>query len=129
MAKNIKIKEILDNSVKVNIVHSPKMAECVDKMTELNDKSFSKVVRLAKSYIRVNKLATKLFGSENVKIELKEEPLVADLVSLGGDFKKALKCAKKYRRANKLMSIAKANYKELERADKAILSQKAAVYV
>ena len=86
MAKNIKIKEVIDNSVKVNIVHSPKMAECVDKMTELDDKSFSKVVRLAKSYIRVNKLA------------------------------------------NKLMDLAKDNYKELEKADKAILSQKAAIY-
>ena len=131
MAKNIKVKEILDNSIKVNIVHSPKMANAVDEMIELDDKTFRRVLRITKSYRKSNKLASRLFGLDGVKVRFSNTDLeiVNELVAFEDDeFKKAVRCAKRYRHANKLMNLAKDNYKELETADKALLSQKAAIY-
>lgn len=128
---NIKVKEILDNSVKVNIIHSPTMANAVDEMVELDDRTFCRVLKVAKSYRKSNKLASKQFGLDGVEIRFvnSELEIVNELVALGNDeFKKAVRCAKKYRYANKLMGLANDNYKELEDADKAILSQKAAIY-
>lgn len=133
MAKNIKVKEILDNSIKVNFVHSPRMSECVDKLVELSDEDFRKVVRISKSYIKVNKLAMKFYEPETISVGFVKGhsclALATELIALEKEgFVKAVRCAKKYRRANKFMTIAKINYQELEDADKATLSQKAAIY-
>lgn len=128
---NIKVNEVLDNSVKVNIIHSPKMANAVDEMMELDERTFCRVLRVAKSYRKSNKLASKLVGLDGVTVQFKDNDLeiVKELVGLGNEeFKKAIRCAKKFRRAGKLMELAQDNYEELETADRAFLSQKAAIY-
>lgn len=135
MAKNIKSKkievtEIIDNSIKVNFTHSPRMAGAVDELITLDNKTYRQIIRLAKSYRKSNALAEKLFGE---KAEIKftgSFEIVSKLISLeAGSFKKAVKCARKYRHANKLMDLAEDNYKELQNADNAFVNQKmSAVY-
>ena len=130
-AKNIKLKvtEIEDNSVKVNIKHSPKMAEAVDALVELEEGSFRRVVKAAKSYRRANKLTSKLFGAHEVHLTVlgtdSSFKIINLLISLGGEeFKKTISCARKYRRADKMLNVAISNYKALKDEDAESLSQK-----
>ena len=129
--KNIKVQvtEVEDNSVKVRFNHSPKMAETVDVLVELENTAFRRVVRIAKKYRRVNNLASRVFDSSKVDLTVvgtdSSFEIINTLISLGNEeFKKALKCAKKYRRANKLLDLAINNYKVLQEEDDEALSQK-----
>lgn len=127
--RNIEITETFDNSVKVNFTHSPKMSEAVDALVELEERSFRRVVRVAKSYRRANGLANRLFDSRKVDLTVigtdSSFKIINLLISLGDtEFKKALRCAKKYRRANKMLVLAITNYKELKDEDVEALSQR-----
>ena len=123
-AKSIKVNvtEVEDNSVRVRIEHSPKMTEVVDSLVELNNKSFHKIVKVARKYRRINKLASKLFDCEKVDIKVKGKDdafeIINNLMSLGStEYKMAVRCAKKYRRANKMLDLAIMNYKALADAE------------
>lgn len=127
--RNIEITESFDNSVKVNILHSPKMSEAVDALVELEERSFRRVVRAAKGYRRVNKVTSRGFDSSEVHLTVvgtdSSFKIINLLISLGDtEFKKALRCAKKYRRANKMLVLAITNYKELKDEDVEALSQR-----
>lgn len=120
--RNIEVTEVFDNSVKVNITHSPKMAEAVDALVELEERTFRRVVRVAKGYRRINKRTSNAFDSSEVRLTVvgtdSSFEIINLLVSLGdAEFKKALKCAKKYRRATKMLDLAIHNYKELKDED------------
>ena len=124
-AKNIKVTEVMDNSVKVNFIHSPKMAEAVDALVELDERSFRRVVRASKSYRRANKLTNSLFDSYKVNLTVDGThdsfKIINTLISFSdADFKKTLGCAKKYRRASKLLDLAIVDYKQLKDADKKV---------
>ena len=127
--RNIEITESFDNSVKVNILHSPKMSEAVDALVELEERSFRRVVRVAKSYRRANGLANRLFDSRKVDLTVigtdSSFEIINTLISFEkAEFKKILSCAKKYRRANKMLVLAITNYKELKDEDVEALSQR-----
>ena len=120
--RSIEVTEVFDNSVKVNITHSPRMAEAVDALVELEKKTFSGVVKAAKGYRRINKATSKGFDSSKVHLTVvgtsESFEIINLLVSLGdAEFKKALKCAKKYRRASKMLDLAINRYKELKDED------------
>lgn len=120
--RNIEVTESFDNSVKVNILHSPKMSEAVDALVELEERSFRRVVRVAKSYRRANGLANRLFDSRKVDLTVigtdSSFEIINTLISFEkAEFKKILSCAKKYRRASKLLDLAIVDYKGLKEAD------------
>ena len=127
--RSIEFTEVFDNSVKVNFAHSPKMAEAVDALVELEERSFRRVVRVAKSYRRANRLANRLFYSHKVDLTVigtdSSFEIINTLISFEkAEFKKILGCAKKYRRANKMLVLAITNYKELKDEDVEALSQR-----
>ena len=120
--RNIEITETFDNSVKVNILHLPKMSEAVDALVELEERSFRRVVRVAKSYRRANGLANRLFDSRKVDLTVigtdSSFEIINTLISFEkAEFKKILSCAKKYRRASKLLDLAIVDYKGLKDVD------------
>ncbi|MBR3169173.1 hypothetical protein IKF23_01915 [Candidatus Saccharibacteria bacterium] len=127
--KNIEVTEVFDNSVKVNIKHSPKMAEAVDALVDLEEGNFHEIVAVAKKCHRLSSFTSELFDSSKVTLTVvgteKSFEIINLLTSLGKDeFRKAVKCAKRYRRVNKLLSLANNNYKELKDEDNKSLSQK-----
>lgn len=120
--RSIEVAEAFDNSVKVNFTHSPKMAEAVDALVELEERSFRRVVRVAKSYRRANGLANRLFDSHKVDLTVigtdSSFEIINTLISFEkAEFKKILGCANKYRRASKLLDLAIIDYKGLKDAD------------
>ncbi len=123
--KNIKIKQLADdNSVKVTIGHSYKMAANVDRLIKLNDSDFRKVVIIAKKYRKANKSMAKFIDKDAVQIKIEstknEAYIVNGLVDLGNsEFRKTIRCARKYRKANKELDSAIHSYVKLQRQDRA----------
>lgn len=122
--KNIKVKRLEDsNSVNVRFEHTAKMAPTVDELKELLPSDFRKVIRLAKRYRRANRSMAKFIDDESMKITLNTNDelaaIVNDLVDLGdSEFRKAIKCAKQYRKANRMLDIAIGRYTALQREDR-----------
>lgn len=123
--KNIKIKRLEDsNSVKVRIEHSAKMASTVDKLLKLNEYDFKKTIQIAKKYRHANKAMAKFIDNPELKIKIESNKTnsitVNNLVDLGKrEFRKAIRCAKQYRKANKMLDSAIANYVGLAKEDHA----------
>lgn len=123
--KNIKIKRLEDsNSVKVRIEHNAKMATTVDKLIKLNDREFQKAIAISKKYRRANKAMAKFVDEEGLKIKIESNKtnsiIVNNLVDLGKrEYRKAIRCAKQYRKANKMLDTAIANYVGLAKEDRA----------
>ena len=123
--KNIKVKRLEDsNSVKVRIEHSAKMATTVDKLLKLDDREFRKVIAVSKKYRKANKAMAKFVDEEGLRIKIESNKtnsiIVNNLVDLGKrEFHKAIRCAKKYRKANKMLDSAIANYVGLAKEDRA----------
>jgi len=121
--KNIKVKHLDDtNSVKVRIEHTAKMAESVDKLLKLSDYDFRQAIRVSKKYRKANKAMSKYADEETLKVRIdsktKEADIVNDLMSLGEtEYRKAIRCAKQYRRANKLLDSAISKYVGLKKED------------
>ncbi len=124
--KNIKVKRLEDsNSVSVRIEHSAKMATTVDKLLKLDDYDFRKVIAISKKYRKANKAIFSFLDDESVKIKIQSNKanaiIINNLVDLGKtEFRKAIKCAKQYRHANKLLDSAVRHYVDLAKEDKAI---------
>lgn len=121
--KNIKVKQLTDNSVKVRIEHSAKMASTVDELLKLNDSDFRNAIISARKYRRANKKMSKFMDDAKlrIKIESKNElsAIVNDMVDLGRDeYRKAIRCAKQYRRANKMLDCAISKYVKLDKEDR-----------
>lgn len=122
--KNIKVKRLDDsNSVNVRIEHTAKMAPTVDELKELTNGDFRNVIRLAKKYRRANRSMSKFVDNEGLQISINSDDdysaIVNDLVDLGNDeFRKAIKCAKQCRKANRMLDIAVGHYTKLAREDK-----------
>lgn len=121
--KNIKVKHLDDtNSVKVRFEHTAKMAESVDKLLKLSDYDFRQAIRVSKKYRKANKAMSKYADEETLKVRIdsktKEADIVNDLMSLGEtEYRKAIRCAKQYRRANKLLDSAISKYVGLKKED------------
>lgn len=123
--KNIKVKRLEDdNSVNVRIEHSTKMAATVDKLLKLDDGNFRKAISIAKKYRKANRSMAKFIDKEDLRIKIESNKsdsiIVNNLVDLGkAEFRKAIRCAKQYRRANKMLDTALTNYVGLQREDNA----------
>jgi hypothetical protein len=121
--KNIKVKHLDDtNSVKVRFEHTAKMTESVDKLLKLSDYDFRQAIRVSKKYRKANKAMSKYADEETLKVRIdsktKEADIVNDLMSLGEtEYRKAIRCAKQYRRANKLLDSAISKYVGLKKED------------
>ncbi|MBR2766825.1 hypothetical protein IKF63_01215 [Candidatus Saccharibacteria bacterium] len=128
--KNIKVKRLDDsNSVNVRIEHSAKMATTVDKLLKLDDYDFRKVIVVSKKYRKANKAIFSFLDDESVKIKIQSNKanaiIVNNLVDLGkAEFRKAIKCAKQYRHANKLLDSAISNYVGLKKEDHATIQSR-----
>ena len=121
--KNIKIKTLEDNSVKVRIEHSAKMTATVDELLKLSDSDFNNAIATAKNYRRANKKMSKFLDDQKLRIKIESSKelatIVNDMVDLGRDeFKKAISCAKQYRRANKMLDSAISKYVSLGKEDR-----------
>jgi len=125
--KNIKVKRQDDDiSVKVRIEHSAKMTTTVDKLLKLEDDEFRKVVSISKKYRKANKAMADFIDEEDLKIKIRSNhtnsAIVNDLVDLGkNEYRKAIKCAKQYRKANKMLDSAIGKYAKLADEDSQIL--------
>lgn len=123
--KNIKVKRHEDdNSVKVRIEHSAKMASTVDKLLKLDDRDFRQVIKISRKYRKANKAMAKFIDDEGLKIKIESNKtnsiIVNNLTDLGKrEYRKAIRCAKQYRKANKMLDSAIANYVGLAKEDRA----------
>jgi len=121
--KNIKIKRQDDDiSVKVRIEHNAKMATTVDKLLKLRDEEFRKVIKISKKYRKANRAMSKFVDDEGLKIKIESNKtnsiIVNNLVDLGrSEYRKAIKCAKQYRKANKMLDTAIGSYVKLAKED------------
>lgn len=105
--------------VEVRVIDAEKITTIVGRLIELDDKTFKKVARIANTYIKANELATRLFGDHKIDIVFSQADNIvrnaSHLIALGRTgYKKAIKCAKQYRKANKMMDKANHNYDNLE---------------
>lgn len=107
----------------VKVKRSVKMAEAVDTLMELDDKTYRHVIRVARSYRRINNLTNRLFKRESVSVEVdgfEQAAIVNNLTSLGGrEFRKVVKCTKQYRKASHILDNAIAGYSKLRKEDEA----------
>lgn len=123
--KNIKVKRHEDdNSVKVRIEHNAKMASTVDKLLKLDDRDFRQVIKVSRKYRKANKAMAKFIDDEGLKIKIESNKtnsiIVNNLTDLGKrEYRKAIRCAKQYRKANKMLDSAIANYVGLAKEDRA----------
>ena len=123
--KNIKIKRLEDsNSVKVRIEHSAKMASTVDKLLKLDDRDFRRAIKISKKYRRANKSMAKFVDEDGLRIKIESNKtnsiIVNNLVDLGNrEYRKAIRCAKQYRKANKMLDNAIGSYVRLAKEDRA----------
>ncbi len=123
--KNIKVKRHEDdNSVKVRIEHNAKMASTVDKLLKLDERDFRQVIRVSRKYRKANKAMAKFIDDEGLKIKIESNKtnsiIVNNLTDLGKrEYRKAIRCAKQYRKANKMLDTAIANYVGLAKEDRA----------
>lgn len=123
--KNIKVKRHEDdNSVKVRIEHNAKMASTVDKLLKLDDRDFRQVIKISRKYRKANKAMAKFIDDEGLKIKIESNKtnsiIVNNLTDLGKrEYRKAIRCAKQYRKANKMLDSAIANYVGLAKEDRA----------
>ena len=123
--KNIKIKRLEDdNSVNVRIEHTTKMAATVDKLLKLDDYDFRKAIKISKKYRKANRSMAKFIDNPELRIKIESNKtnsiIVNNLVDLGkSEYRKAIRCAKQYRRANKMLDSAIANYIGLAKEDRA----------
>lgn len=123
--KNIKVKRHEDdNSVKVRIEHNAKMASTVDKLLKLDERDFRRVIKVSRKYRKANKAMAKFIDDEGLKIKIESNKtnsiIVNNLTDLGKrEYRKAIRCAKQYRKANKMLDSAIANYVGLAKEDRA----------
>lgn len=123
--KNIKVKRHEDdNSVKVRIEHNAKMASTVDKLLKLDERDFRRVIKVSRKYRNANKAMAKFIDDEGLKIKIESNKtnsiIVNNLTDLGKrEYRKAIRCAKQYRKANKMLDSAIANYVGLAKEDRA----------
>lgn len=123
--KNIKVKRHEDdNSVKVRIEHNAKMASTVDKLLKLDERDFRQVIKVSRKYRKANKAMAKFIDDEGLKIKIESNKtnsiIVNNLTDLGKrEYRKAIRCAKQYRKANKMLDSAIANYVGLAKEDRA----------
>lgn len=123
--KNIKVKRHEDdNSVKVRIEHNAKMASTVDKLLKLDERDFRRVIKVSRKYRKANKAMAKFIDDEGLKIKIESNKtnsiIVNNLTDLGKrEYRKAIRCAKQYRKANKMLDSAITNYVGLAKEDRA----------
>lgn len=123
--KNTKVKHLDDsNSVNVRIEHSTQMSKIVDKLLKLSDDDFRSSIKISRKYRKANKAMGKLIrvSELEVKIESTDEraQIVNSLACLGkAEYRKAIRCAKQYRKANKMLDSAISNYVTLTKEDRA----------
>lgn len=121
--KKIKVKRLEDdNSVNVRIEHTAKMAATVDKLLELSDSDFRNAIASARKYRRANRKMMKFMDDPKLRITIESKnelsEIVNHMVDLGHEeYKKAVRCAKQYRRANKMLSSAINKYVGLAKED------------
>lgn len=123
--KNIKVKRLDDsNSVNVRIEHSTQMSKIVDKLLKLSDDDFKSSIKISRKYRKANKSMGKFIrvSELEIKIESTDEraQIVNSLACLGkAEYRKAIRCAKQYRKANKMLDSAISNYVTLDKEDRA----------
>lgn len=100
--KHLKIKEDEDRSVKVRFETKSYVGDIIETLTEVDDRKFKRVIKVAKSYRRANDAMWHVVESDGFNVTIRGDKyarLVNDLTGLDRRvFRDVLRNAKKLRR-------------------------------
>lgn len=101
------------------------MTSTVDKLLKLDECDCRQAIRVSRKYRKANKATAKFIDDEGLKIKIESNKtnsiIVNNLTNLGErEYCKAIRCAKQYRKANKMLDSAIANYVCLAKEDCAV---------